>query len=96
MSNTPPSQQYVVSEPMARMAMDFIGPLRETRDGMKYILVIMDYFSKWAEAVAVKSTNAKTVARALLDSVFSRYGFPAELHSDQGSGFIAETVGELC
>ena len=76
--------------------MDFVGPIRKSARGHVHILVVVDYFSKWAEAIPVYNTDAKTVARTLFEHIFSRYGFPAELHSDQGAGFTADVITELC
>ena len=53
-----PLMQFDVSHPMEMMAMDVLGPLPTTNQGMKYILVIMDYFSKWPEVFALEDQQA--------------------------------------
>ena len=49
-----------------------IGKLPKTADGNQYIVTLMDYFSKWPEAEAVKSKSAETVAMFLY-RVICRY-----------------------
>lgn len=47
---------------MECLAIDILGPLPETDNANKYILVVRDYFSKWMEGYAVKNHTAETVA----------------------------------
>ena len=47
------------------IGVDIIGPLKLTRQGNKYILSIVDYYTKYAEAVALPNQEAETVVRAL-------------------------------
>ena len=51
-----------------------------------YILVIQDYFTKWAEAIPMANQTATTITRELV-KVFSNYDLPEILHSDQGRNF---------
>ena len=59
-----------------------MGPIPETVHGNRYILVLMVHSSKWREAFPTKDQKASTVADILL---FSRFGPPQVLHSDQGA-----------
>ena len=77
-------QLYNVGEPMERVATDVLGPQPETDQGNKYILIAMDYFSKWPKAYALPNQEQVTVADVLVSQFFSRFGVPGELHSDQG------------
>uniref|UniRef100_A0A1A8B7T6 Integrase catalytic domain-containing protein n=1 Tax=Nothobranchius furzeri TaxID=105023 RepID=A0A1A8B7T6_NOTFU len=56
----------------------------------------MDYFSKWPEAYAVPDQSAVTTAHTLVDEMFTRFGVPEELHSDQGRNFESQVLGEVC
>ena len=47
----------------SQVGMDLIGPLTETPRSNKYIITLTDYFSKWAEAVALPDKSASGVAR---------------------------------
>merc|ERR1711893_451990 len=72
-----------------------MGPLPTTPEGYNYVLVVMDYFTKWVEVFAMKDQMAETVAAVLVDEVFSRLGCPIELHSDQGSNFKSRVMTEV-
>ena len=48
-----PMRQYNVGSPFERIAIDVAGPFPESNQGNKYIVAVMDYFSKWAEAYAL-------------------------------------------
>lgn len=91
-----PLQQYLVGAPMERIGVDILGPFPVTDAGNRYVLVAMDYFSKWPEAYAVPDQSAVTTARTLVDEMFTRFGVPEELHSDQGRNFESQVLGEVC
>ena len=55
-----------VGTPMERIAVDIMGPSPVTKQGNKYLLVAMDYFTKWPEAYALPDQEAKTVATVLV------------------------------
>ena len=54
--------QQPVGVPLERVVIDIVGPLPVTNDGMEYIMVLCDYFSKWVEAYAIPNHTAQTVA----------------------------------
>ena len=83
-----------VGLPMERMALDIIGPLPRSNEGFKYILVIVDYFTKWAEAVPLRDQEASSVARAFVETAVLRFGTPATLNSDQGTNFQSKIFKE--
>ena len=65
---------------------DFVGPLPSSY-GNQYILVAVDYVSKWVEAVAAPKNDAKTIIKFLKKKIFSHFGVPRVLISDGGSHF---------
>ena len=81
---------------MERIAIDVMGPLTRTDRGNRYVLVAMDYFSKWPEAYALPTQVAKNVAEVLVNEFVSRFGVPLEIHSDQGTNFESATFQEMC
>jgi len=92
-----PLKRYQCNEVFQRVAIDMLGPILPTTErGNKYLLVLTDYYTKWAEALPVTSQNAEIVADVLLEQVFSRFGAPAELHSDQGKNFDSVLVKRVC
>ena len=54
----------------------------------KYILVAVDYVSKWVEAIATKTNDSRVVAKFMKSTIFPRFGVPRVLISDGGSHFI--------
>ena len=73
------------------------GTVRKPTDsGNMFILIAMDYFSKWPEVYALSNQEAVTVANVLVSQFFSRFGVPAELHSDQGRNFESLVFREVC
>jgi len=56
-------------------------------NGMKYIVVAVDYVSKWVEAIAFFYNEGKSVTAFLKKSIFSRFGTPRAIISDGGSHF---------
>lgn len=89
-------QQYNVGAPFERIAMDIAGPFPPTKGGNRYILVCIDYFSKWVEAYPIMNQEARTVADAFVNNWVCRFGVPLELHSDQGRNFESSVFQELC
>nr|GEW38139.1 DNA-directed DNA polymerase [Tanacetum cinerariifolium] len=66
-------------------SIDFMGPFPNSK-GNKYILVAVDYLSKWVEAKALPTNDARVVVK-FLKSLFSRFGTPKALISDRGTHF---------
>ena len=67
----------------------------KTTHGNKHILVV-DHFTKWCEAFATPDQKVSTVAPLLINRIFSRFGLPAILHSDQGRNFESVLMHEIC
>jgi len=63
-------------KPWEYVGVDFVGPLPRTSRGNAYILVFVDYFSKWVEIVAVREATAHVAAGKLLSEVFPVMGPP--------------------
>ncbi|KAJ8369228.1 hypothetical protein SKAU_G00092560 [Synaphobranchus kaupii] len=91
-----PLQQHLVGAPMERVGVDVLWPFPITDSGNCYILVAMDYFTKWPEAFAVPDQSAATTAERLVEEMFTRFGAPAELHSDQERNFESQVLAEVC
>lgn len=81
---------------MERVSVDIMGPFSPTEKGNRYVLVAMNYFTKWPEAYAIPDQEAVTFADALVEGLFSRFG-PAEvIHSDQGRNFESGIFSAMC
>ena len=71
-------------------------PLPLSSGGNRYLLVVSDYFTKWAEAIPLPDQKASTTARALVNTVILRFGMPLTIHSDQGRNFESTVIKEVC
>ena len=73
---------------------DFMGPF-PTSYSNKYILVAVDYISKWVEAIATPTNDNKVVMNFLRKNIFSWFGVPRALISDGGSHFCNRPLEAL-
>ncbi|GJU82891.1 reverse transcriptase domain-containing protein [Tanacetum coccineum] len=72
---------------------DFMGPFPSSR-GNKYILVAVDYVSKWVEAKALPTNDARVVVK-FLKQLFSRFGTPRAIISDRGTHFCNDQFAKV-
>ncbi|XP_077331070.1 uncharacterized protein LOC143973991 [Lithobates pipiens] len=86
----------VVDEPFKRVAVDIVGPLAiPSSSGKRYILTVVNYATRYPEAVVLSCLRTDKVADALL-GIFTRVEFPAKLISDQGPQFVSDLMQALC
>ena len=79
-----------------RWQMDLIGPMPETAEGYKHVLVVVECLSRWPECFPLRTQHASEVADVLYNEVFCRYGAPVSLLSDRGQNFMSRLVTNLC
>ena len=89
-------QKIPVGASMDLVTMDILSGLPTVDDGSKYLLVVVDAFTKWVEAYPLPDQKAATCITAVYNGMFSRFGLPRQLHSDQGRNFESQLVTELC
>ena len=77
------------SQPGERVSMDSKKPLRSSEN--RYLLVLIDEFSRFRCAFPCRNLSAKTVI-SRLSTLFSLFGFPAYIHSDRGSSFMSQEI----
>ena len=77
-----PLQQDKVGEPLQKVTVDIFVLERPTEQGNRYLLVVVDTLTKWAEAIPMPDEGATTVSRALVEKFVCRLEFPSQLHSD--------------
>jgi hypothetical protein len=89
----PPSLLHTLSSPwpFSTWGIDVIGKVTPPgQGGHEFILVAIDYFTKWVEAASYANLKAKHVAKFIETNLICRYGVPHEIISDNGSHFQAE------
>ena len=75
--------------------MDFVGPISPPSKQKKHILVCTDYVIKWVEAKALPFATENTVVSFLFEDIFTRFGVPREIVTDQGTQFTSRLVQKL-
>ena len=84
-----------VGVPMGRVTADVVGPFPLSRQENRYILVLVDYFTRWVEAFPLPDQRADKVAQVVMRFI-CRFSAPLELHTDQGRNFESTLFGEVC
>ncbi len=85
-----PLQQELNGSPF-----NVIGPLPTTRDGNRFILTVIDYFSKWAEAYALPNQKAETVADYTVNQWIGQNRILIRKHSDNAPEFRGHVITQL-
>ncbi|KAL4302322.1 hypothetical protein GQ457_10G009070 [Hibiscus cannabinus] len=89
--NEMPLQKILEVELFDVWGIDFMGPF-PSYFGNLYILLAVDYVSKWVEAVATTHNDAKTVQRFIKKNIFTRFGTPRVIISDEGRHFDNRSI----
>nr|GEV58487.1 reverse transcriptase domain-containing protein [Tanacetum cinerariifolium] len=88
-----PQNAIQVCEIFDVWGIDFMGPFLNSK-GNKYILVAVDYLSKWVEVKALPTNDARVVVK-FLKSLFSRFGTPKVIISDRGTHFCNDQFAKV-
>ena len=86
------------SQPFEHIHLDIMGPLELSLSKRQYIIVVVYSFSKFVVADAVKDQKARTIAKILVNCVFTKSGCPKVIATDQGRQLMGEVftaLGEL-
>ena len=94
-TRVPLDNMPLIDTPFQRVAIDLVGPISPVTDsGNRYILTMVDYATRYPEAIALPKIETERIAEALI-TLFSRVGIPAEILSDRGSQFTSELMKEV-
>ncbi|KAL4295223.1 hypothetical protein GQ457_12G014320 [Hibiscus cannabinus] len=89
--NEMPLHNFLEVELFDVWGIDFMGPFPSSF-GNLYILLAVDYVSKWVEAIATTHNDAKTVQRFIKKNIFTRFGTPRVIFSDEGRHFDTRSI----
>ena len=78
-----------------RWGVDVVGLLPLTPKGNQYIIVAVEYLSKWQEAKVVTEANALSISNFLYQNIICRFGCFTHLHTDRGTEFVNKIVEKL-
>lgn len=92
--NMMPLNPILVIEVFDCWGIDFMGPFPPSF-GYMFIIVAVDYVSKWVEAAACRTNDNKTVVKFLRENVLSRFGTPRAIISDRGTHFCNRSFEAL-
>ncbi|MCO5561815.1 hypothetical protein L7F22_015439 [Adiantum nelumboides] len=91
-----PLRPMMGARAFAKWGIDFVGTCPPAyKSHAQYIIVAIDYLTKWVEAKATTKNDAKATAQFLYENIFTRYGLPIEIVSDKGTHFITEVIEQL-
>jgi hypothetical protein len=74
------------------MGIRFCRPINPASKRKKYILVCTDYVTKWVEAKSLPTTSEQSMVEFLFNEIFTRFGVPREIVTDQGTQFTSNLV----
>jgi hypothetical protein len=80
------------SRPFFMIGCDAVGPMNETKNGNKYLLVAVDYLTRWPVVAAVPNINETTTGHFLFECVVKDFGVPNFILTDRGSNFLSRYV----
>ena len=89
----PPNKVNLIkaTQPFERLNLDFKGPLPASHGKNRYILTVIDEYSRYPFALPCKDVSAATVSNEL-DKLFAMFGVANYVHSDRGSGFMSKDL----
>ncbi|MGZ5547959.1 MAG: RNase H-like domain-containing protein [Nitrososphaeraceae archaeon] len=83
-------------QPFSQICIDHIHMPKIKGSEYKYILTVIDRYSRFAQAYPVKTVNAEETVEVLINQWMLQYGFPRTILHDNGSAFISELMNKVC
>jgi hypothetical protein len=82
--------------PLQRWGLDLLGPLPPAQGNLKYVVVAVEYFSKWIKAKPLATITLATVQKFFWQNIVCRFGVPKAIMVDNGTQFDAEMFKAFC
>jgi len=83
------------TRPWECVAIDIVSTTKTSQGGYTKILTMIGLFTRYVNAVPVRSANAKEVGAALFEHLYCKFGKPKRIHSDEGSEFVNEALKSM-
>ena len=91
-----PLKPIIVFAPFQQWGLDFIGEIHPPSSGQhRWILVAIDYFTKWIEAIPTRNATHKIIIN-FLEGIITRFGCPSRLVTDNATAFKATPLLNFC
>jgi transposase InsO family protein len=81
---------------LQRWGLDLLGPLPIAQGNLKYVVVAVEYFSRWIEAKPLATITSVTVQKFFWQNIVCRFGVPKAITMDNGTQFDVETFKDFC
>ena len=81
--------------PFHTWGLDLVGPVNPASRGYIWILVAMEYFTKWAKAIPLRKATRGAVANFIKENIIFRFGVPHRIISDNGTPFVNSDVRKM-
>jgi transposase InsO family protein len=78
------------------VGLDLLGPLKPAQGNLRYVVVAVEYFSKWIEAKPLATITSATVQKFFWQSIVCRFGVSKAITVDNGTQFYAKTFRTFC
>ncbi|XP_073670965.1 uncharacterized protein [Paramisgurnus dabryanus] len=89
-------QSITVTRPNEMLGVDIMGPLPKSTQQNEYLLVFVDYFTRWSEFFPMRKATAQNIAKIVRQEILTRWGVPDFILSDRGSQFMSSVFKEIC
>ena len=92
-----PLKPVIAAGPFQQWGLDFIGEINPTSSSQhRYILTATDYFTKWIEVIPTRNATDKVIMNFLLENIFSRFGCPKKIITDNVVAFKSASLVKFC
>ena len=82
--------------PFAQWGIDIVGPLPQGKGQVKFLLVAIDYFTKWVEVEALATITEARIRSFVWKNIIRRFGIPLTIISDNGRQFNSQGFRDFC
>jgi ribonuclease HI len=82
--------------PLQRWGLDLLGPLPPAQGNLRYVVVVVEYFSKWIEMKPLATITSVIVQKFFWQNIVCHFGVPKAITVDNGTQFDAETFKDFC
>jgi transposase InsO family protein len=82
--------------PFYKWGIDIVGPFPEAPSRIKFLLVAVDYFTKWTEVKPLATITGKQVVKFVWEQIVCRFGLPGKIISDNGTQFAGNPFRSWC